>query len=283
MKRLLLVLILTALLLTACQPVPVQPDYYPAQEPEQQLQPVIEPEPEQEPEPISPENWPAHFAALVEGMGEELDEWSCISGFHLMDITHDGVPELIVEVSLHMGAGPFLFVLRWDTSAEEASLLQQNPTWSGLPLRFFQNDQTGEIIYSSLASDHSLRGIIYRFTETLDTFRVVTCNGANNHALGGVVDGGTEWEAIEEFVVTPDLMDWVGCDCGIQYGRNSPDPTIVYLVNLALEGFTEIPASTRYTFEGLEFSDMHGHYLFTADQVGAVQEWIFEVAENWGA
>lgn len=238
--------------------------------------------PEPEPATLLPENWPGHFAALV----EEIDlpeDGSSIFGFHLTDIDLDGWPELLVEVGLPMGAGPYLRVLRWDFPFEEigGAFSWNELTFSGLPLRFFRSEDTGEVIYSSLVFNHGVRMILYAFVEDPGlAFRMVMCQTQNNHFLYEMAEDG--WEVVEEFIATPDA-DGIGdlCDCGIEYGRNSPDPTIVQLVNRALEGFTEIPAPPVYSFEPQETDD--GYFVFTPDHIGAIQAWIFEVAESYGS
>ena len=291
-SRVLLTIIL-ACLLASCSASPAEverneqpaPGYQAAPEEPINIEPA--PEPESEPEPLCPENWPAHFAALVEGIAArwEEDAWAkCpfanITGFHLMDIDSDGTPELLVYISLPIGAGPFVSVLSWDSPLEALDPSLSATMSYGLPLQFFQNDDTGEIIYSSLVFNHGTNSIVYSFSEGLVPFRMVSCRTSNNHFL--YERTGIGWVRIKESIVTPehygDIADL--CDCGIWYGRNSPDPTIVHLVNRALEGFTEIPAPPMYTFDGLADDNLT---FFTPEHVGEVQAWIFEVAESWGA
>ena len=249
---------------------------------------LSEPEPPAlPPETLSSENWPAHFAALVEAMGADLDErdWGSIfvhiNSFHLMDVTLDGTPKLLVEFGLPMAVGPNLLVLSWDSPFETIGApIIPEISLSGLPLRFFRNDDTGQTIYSSLIFSYGRWSIIYRFSDDFTAFRIVRCEGANNHLLQKPCETYT-WETIEEFIATPNLTDLVGCDCDIQYGRNATDPTIVHLVNMALEGFTEIPAPSIYTFGDLG-RQVNGSTFFTPEDVEAIQAWIFKVAENWG-
>ena len=73
--------------------------------------------------------------------------------------------------------------------------------------------------------------------------------------------------------------------CPIDCGRNSTDSTIVHLVNLALEGFAEIPAPEFFLYTR-KFS-VWDHELrvslphFGIDDVQSIQDWIFEVAALW--
>ena len=195
-----------------------------------------------------------------------------------MDVTLDGTPKLLVEFALPMGIGPHLFVFSWDSVLEAVGTSEI--VLAGPPLRFFRSDDSGEIIHSSLLSSYGTWSIYYRFSEDFSLFAVVRCTGANNHSLvKPTEDGG---EIIEEFIVTPNLTDLVGCDCDIQYGRNATDPTIVHLVNMALEGFTEIPAPPLFTFSDLG-RQVNGSTFFTPEDVEAIQAWIFKVAESWGA
>ncbi|MCL2580656.1 MAG: hypothetical protein FWE32_11635 [Oscillospiraceae bacterium] len=226
--------------------------------------------------PLAPESWSAHFAALVEQLAKDEGArfWG-IRGIHLFDMTGDGVPNLLVEVGLEMGAGPFLFVAGWDEVWETFTM--DDLAFSGFPLRFFESDQTGRVIYSSLVFDHFSRGIIYRDTKSAAPFRAVFCSGAVDHHILREWTG-TDWETIEEFETTQEYQDPNGCGCDIQFGRSSSHPTIVHLVNLALEGFAEIPAPPVYSFDGL--GDVPT--FFIQEYAPEVQAWIFEVAENWG-
>jgi hypothetical protein len=57
------------------------------------------------------------------------------------------------------------------------------------------------------------------------------------------------------------------------------------LVNLALEGFTEVPAPPIYTFEGLKEIDWGQLYSSPPwhQYMEEIQQWIFDVAESWDA
>ena len=291
MKKLLPCIISFMLILSACagaaddtpppevppEPITevVEPPAAPVQVPESGPQAEPKQEPESEPEPLPSENWPAHFTALVEAMGEH-EFFSFATSFNIMDVTLDDTPKLLVEFRLPMGVGPHLLVLSWDSPLE--AIRNPQTILSGLPLRFFRSDNTGEIIHSSLVSSYGLWSIYYRFSEDFTIFRVVRCLGANNHSLLKPSEAYGS-EVVEEFIATPGLQDLVLCGCDIYLGRNATDPTIVHLVNLALEGFTEIPAPPIYTFEGLASDD---RVFFSPEHVETIQAWIFEVAESWG-
>jgi len=296
MKRLLLIIVVLAMLLVACQTAPTEapPETDENSSHEQEPQTATTPEPlestdgsgteqqEMETEIFSYEDWPARFSAFVESMGEEFGEgsFSFIRDFHLIDTTFDGTPELLVELRLPMGVGPHLLVLTPDSSFD-VSNFHDDLVISGTPLRFFQNDHTEDVIFSSLFTSYGRWNIRYSFAESLVPFKQVECRGANNHHLLKFIDTHN-WEIIEEFVATPDLQELVTCDCDIQLGRNASDSTIVHLVNMALEGFIEISAPPIYTFGGFGTTDDRPND-FSSEHMRDVQEWIFEVAENWSA
>ena len=308
MRKLLLCLISFALVLSACAGA-VDNDIPPPEAPqdpitivdEPQVVPVQEPEPEPElpslpPEPVSPENWPAYFAALVEVMGWQfagrwetrtnrqdvtgfrLLDTAMIAGFNLIDVNMDGVPELWVSISPGMGAGPWYLVLSWDFSPAKIGDLtfEEDVIYTGEPLRFFRNDDTGRVIFSSLVGNHAAQSIIYHFADDLTAFRIVTCL-FGHHTLQGRTDSG--WEMIEQ-TGTSDTEAFCGCE--IWRGRYSPDPTIVRMINLVLEGFTEIPAPPIYTFDDFEYVWSIYETILFNDQIAEIQAWIFEVAESWG-
>ena len=313
MKKLLLWLMVFAVVLSACGRA-VQDDVLP-QEVEAPLEasanggdsvdsaelPEPEPEAEPEPPPLCPENWPAHFAALVEEMANNhngiiMNQDIIIMSFHLMDITLNGVPELLVHVATEAPWGPAHIALGWDFPVSRIEgLMRSDAAYSGVPLRFFQSEDTEDVIYSSMIFDHLSRGIAYRFVNGLTPYKVVWCNGYGLHSLfdwidfdGPVWTGGlirADWNLIEEvdigFEYNPDPNSPPFCNCGVWYGRNSPDPTIVHLVNLALEGFTEISAPPIYTFDDLGWMEEIRELITVTERVKEIQQWIFEVAQTW--
>ena len=298
------------LLVTACNSLtptsPPEPNSDLAEPPTQEetvLQlPIPVEQDEIEPEPPasnshSSENWPEHFAALVEELANHRSYVNYIPNLnqlamslHLMDITLDGVPNLLIIVATEAGWGPTLMAFSWDFPATEiAGLSPREAAFSGIPLRLFRNDNTGEIIYSSLIGDHFFQGIAYNFSDGLLPYRVVGCQfGVHTlHDSTGVDRAARHlWRLIEEIDTGYEYNPYgpPECDCGIRYGRNSLDPTIVHLVNRALEGFTEIPAPPTYTF-GVSFGwdDETQAVITLADRVDEIQQWIFEVAESWDA
>ena len=242
------------------------------------------------PMPLSPDNWPAHFVVLLEELeNSHIGIHNLVRSLHLMDITLDGVPELLIIVSTEAGWGPTLMALSWDFPVEEIeSLMPQDAVFSGLPLGFFRNDATGEIIFSSIIVDHFFSGIAYHFSDGLLPYRVVGCRfGVHTlHDSTGIGRGDLLSSRLIEEIDTGYEYDIYGvpiCGCGIKYGHNSSDSTVVNLVSRALEGFTEIPAPPMYSFNDIIVWDEEAQAMTTlAHRMDEIQQWIFEVAESCG-
>ena len=269
--------------------------------------------------------WPELFATLVgrladEAFRAELDrgrgtEFSFMltypPSFAIMDINFDGEQQLLVSVGSPSNNYSMFYVFTIDAAkrflqadsvnayrvAERESLVLGEE-----PLRFFRNDSTGMIIFSSLqfvSGGGTSRIIHYTDANTFELYRSISCSysdGKHKHILWDAwASDPSQIETLTGFVKPDAVFDasffgyfWDAryWPCDIDFGRNSQDPSVVTLVNMALEGFTEIPAPQGFRFPG-EFEriwlrDGDGHVFgANADDVQNVQNWIFEVAQNW--
>ena len=293
------------------QPVPPAPEPQPtASEPPPEQ--VVEP-----PDPIrvwtteetQAMEWPELFAALIHRFGEESirdphffwDRWTVDSPwFALMDLNGDGQPELMFGSPSVNTTGIFYAV-----SAVEAEqfLLTETEDWERLrlimgerPLRFFANESTSERMFSTVAiivGGGFAYSIFYTDAQTLEWRWRIFCfnDGPETSSHAHRLDEWSENGWILHTTLEALPLDWrewwethgnesgiaAVRPCDLFYGRNSSDPSTVALVNVALEGFTEVPAPAMHRFPG-EFSwdDLSG-----ADDVQIFQDWIFEVAAQW--
>ena len=213
----------------------------------------------------------------------------------IMDMNFDGQPELLLGTHFINSSGFYVFTI--DDIERFLQLDSVSASFSTVdliaigeePLRFFQNDSTDRIIFSSLSFTFGggvIRSIIYTDAVTLERYRRIECCGdgrsEHEHILWGFNDGLIE--RLPGLVITDAvfedngfLWDWQYWPCDIDLGLNSSDPSVVTLVNMVLEVFTELPAPQRFRFPG-EIG-MDGR--FGIDDVQNVQDWIFEVAALW--
>ena len=259
--------------------------------------------------------WPELFAAVVERLaneqfrrthGRDLQSatLSSVRWFAIMDINMDGAPDLLVGTEGWHSSGWFNVYtiegarefLHSATAAEFVYSDEFRMVETERPLRFFARDGGDDIIFSSLSSfaqnTFRERRIVYTNAITLAFYRAVSCthdrgmdSSVHTHALTVLDNDGRRHVAettpmppllpyFDAYVRENDLRQW---PCPIDFGRNSTDPTIVRLVDRALEGFTEIPVTMHEFPRRFSWPDA----LFTADDVPDVQAWIFEVAALW--
>ena len=290
------------------EPVLPEPEDGTTDEPEEAEEPH-EPVHIWEPWETQDMEWPELFAALIHRFGEETIrdphffwEWWWVDSpwFALMDLSGDGQLELLFGSPSINISGMFYAV-----SAAEAEqfLLTETEDWnwprmvSGEhPLRFFINESTGERIFSTVASTAGggfADNIFYTEAQTGERRWRIVCFNYGRHTVSSHVhrldewgeDGWTERTVLEALPL--DWQEWWEArgnesgvaevrPCDLFYGRNSSDPSTVALVNIVLEGFTEIPAPAMHRFGEFNWDD-----LSSADDVQALQDWIFEVAALW--
>ena len=293
----------------APEPPPPTPEPLPEQVVEpQQLARIWEPWETQEME------WPKLFATLVgrladeefladlDAGGRETDiSWVLTYPlwFSIMDLNFDGQPELLIGTQFINSSGEF-FVFTLDAAEQFLQSGSVSAFFDSLelmvlgeePLRFFQNAETDTIIFSTLMYGFGgavVRMIYYTDANTLEGHSTIRCSGSllypeHIHSLSCAEHGlvkelpGAAFSRELSLVDRDWLPDW---PCDIDFGRNSSDPSVVTLVNMVLEGFTELPRPQRFDFPG-RFSQRR-EYRFGAnvDDVQNVQDWIFEVAALW--
>ena len=247
------------------------------------------------PPEVPPATLAEAFAAVVWRFtfldGSENDPFPRHS-FSLMDIDLDGELELIVHMTGWPNGFPDFVVFNKDLALEFIYLpnehyevftfLSHNSVSGVRPMRFYRNDDTGDVIFSSLS--HGAGGgvghwITYTNNRTLETFRVVECSLAGEiRHLHRLWDGGRRWHGtlITYRDIGPEEWgrDTYPCILTFESGSvqevDSLAPTIVELVNLATEGFAEISAPERHEF----YVD---YELFFSDYVEEIIAWIHSI------
>ena len=274
----------------------------PATQTDDQLEEPREPVRIWEPWETQDMEWPELFAAMVERFGEEernrdffYDQWGGTpTWFALMDIDGDGQPEFLFGSPAKNITG--IFVVFSASDAEQFLLTEIEDWWDrphiifgDRPLRFFVDENSGEQMFSAVASRGPIytRSIFYTDVQTLNMRWAVSCSvneidGKHRHGLSVWCADEQRWTTLETLESSPlDVPQWSGgadWPCDIWHGRGSADYTVVTLVNMALEGFTDIPTPAIHEFPG-EFG---WDNPFGAEQVESMQDWIFKVAEQWG-
>jgi len=246
---------------------------------------VFEPRPVYVPPEVPPATLAEAFLAVVYRLsfldGDESDPFPSYS-FSLMDIDFDGYPELIVSMFSSPNGFPTFVIFDKGAAIEfiaiaddfEASTFIWTNLINGIyPARFYQHGDTGDIIFSS----HSVGwgggigySVFYINKRTFQTHRVVRCSriywdNSHSHSLSD-----SSMSFIKEIHVDPKDREDDYDQCGVWLEGDSHEPTIAALVNMALEGFTEIPAPHRYDFDG-------DYEWFFKDYTQDIQDWIFRV------
>jgi len=258
------------------------------------------------PPEVPPATLEEAFAAVVYRTAY-IEHELFLYGFSLMDINLDGEPALLLHIWSINGFAGFT-VFSKDTSLEFINIasgaaaidfIYQNFVEGSGPMRFYQNDDTGEVIFSTRNvgfGGAEVHWLTYTNNRTFDVHRRIVC-----WQSGGRLDQHGLWYASEwhqarenaappiaEFIFddyTHDVSDarmdewseelgvyWLDQFglCGVGLERDSHSPSIVQLVNMALEGFTEITVPERHEFHGT-----HRHFFF--DYVEEIQDWLFSV------
>jgi len=232
--------------------------------------------------------------------------------FSLMDISFDGELRLLVHLDMMKNGFPYFLVFDRDAAMEfiylpdnevdsfifgwpnnDFSFTPLNRIDGLYPMRFYQNDNTGEVMFSS----YSFGGgggvsnwVTYTNNRTFEAYRVVECISAgwvrHVHLLRDasplqtimLEDGTITIESIALFDIGPEQWHWEeGFElCHIELEGDSPTPTIVQLVNMALEGFTEIPAPEWHVPE--DFYDWHFKWdTYPHEAAQLIAGWIHSV------
>jgi len=243
-----------------------------------------------QPPETPPETLAEAFAAVVYRLsfldGDEYDPFPRHS-FSLMDIDLDGELELIVHMAGFPNGFPDFVVFNKDLALEFIYLpnehyevftfLSHNSVSGVRPMRFYRNDDTGDVVFSSLSAGFG-GGIIYWVTyinnRTFEVHRVVECSSAGEEHHFHRLWDGDRWQGDRALIAKHDVgpAEWgtYSDECGIGLEGNSHQPTIVELVNMALEGFTEIPAPERHVFDG-------DYEHFFSDYAEEIMDWIHSV------
>ena len=259
--------------------------------------------------------WPELFATVVGRLADEafltdLDDdpeammsWMFTNPlwFTIMDMNFNGEPQLLIGASFINSHGFYVF------SINDAEQFLQSDSFTAYlatyqlrlfgeePLRFFKNDETDTIIFSQLMYSFGgavVRTIFYTDANTLERHGSIQCSGSllypehehslrcANHELVKTLPGAA-FPREMSFSDMDWLQDW---PCDIDLGRNSSDPSVVTLVNMVLEGFTELPRPQQFRFpERFGWIDRdYRPFGANSDDVQNVQNWIFEVAAQWG-
>ena len=268
------------------------------------------------PPEVPPATLAEAFAAVVYRVAH-LDDETSAYGFSIMDIDLDGEPELLVHrwgingfssiTPFNMALAQEFIFLTEDDVFDGGGFLMRHSVRGAYPMRFYQNDATGQVIFSThsvVVGGGAARWVTYANNRTFETHRIVMCftpdDGSHRHELWYGSDWWNWWRDDAELPITEFDGDeerdqaaweeWVWAQtgditfgfCGIQHERGSPSPTLVQLIDMALVGFTEIPAPERHVLEGTDNGRLsvgvHGTYMrFFFDYVGEIQDWIHSI------
>ena len=154
------------------------------------------------PPEVSPATLVEAFAAVVYRTAY-IEHELFLYGFSLMDINFDGEPELLLHIWSINGFAGFT-VFSKDTSLDFINIvcgtaaidfIYQNFVEGSAPMRFYQNNDTGEVIFSTRSvglGGAEVHWLTYTNNRTFDVHRRIIC-----WQSGGRLDQHGLWDASE--------------------------------------------------------------------------------------